>query len=226
MRRNLLSGPASDPSDGIIDAEFDEVTEDEAAHPTLPQRPPNYTIGEWLVDMHPAKAAVIVAILLATFIAFVMGVGQGRGSGDGPGLSVDTAASATTADQMLAEWSRHVTGQPSTSGFVLVDGSGAAGTSCDDGGGAHLLQFGRSGAKAPIISDFFSMQTAGSDIGVAGAFWFNNQTGELLVRNSHAVDLKRKKDWAVPDKIFQVGIGGDGTVQLDGVTYHFCVMTS
>lgn len=225
MSKLQLLGPGGEPGDGIEDAEFEEVTEREPHPKAPPQRPLDYTIREWLIDMHPAKAAVVVVIALLIFIGFVSAVSGPGSDADASADAIDTTAQSTTADQMLAEWSRHVTGQTGTSGFALVDGSGAAGTSCNDGDGTHLLQFGRSGAATPLISDFFSMQTAGADVGVGGAFWFDNQAEKLLVRNAHAVDLKRKKDWAVPDKVFDVAGGGDGTVQLDGVTYHFCVMT-
>lgn len=225
MRKLEFLGPAKDPVDGIEDAEFEEVVEGEQAPKPQPQRPPDYTITEWLIDMHPAKAAVVVVIALLVFVGFIGAITGPDGDADASAEVVDTTAQSTTADQMLAEWSRHVTGQTGTSGFALVDGSGAAGTSCNDGGGTHLLQFGQPGATTPLITDFFSMQQAGSDIGVAGAFWFNNQTNELLVRNAQAVDLKHSKDRAVPDEVFRITGGGDGTVQLDNTVYHFCVLT-
>lgn len=226
MSKALLTGPASDPDDGIIDAEFEDVIEDgpDIAKPQ-PSRAPDYTISEWLIDMHPAKAAVVVAIVIALFIAFVNAVSGSGANNDGSQEIGGATASAETADQMFAEWSRRVTGQPTTTGFQLVDGKGQAGTSCDEGDASHLLQFGQLGKETPILSDWFNMLTAGSDITVGGAFWFNKETNELLVRNAHAADLKHTKDWAVPDKIFHVTGGGDGTVQLDGVPYHFCVLT-
>lgn len=213
------------PREDIIDAEFEEIVADRQSADTKPQRPPDYTISEWLIDMHPAKAAIVVAVLLLVFIGFVQIVSGGGDADNAQQESGAVSAVPGAADQMLAGWSERVTGQPQTKGFNLVDGTGPAGSSCNEHGGSRLLQFGQSDETTPIVSDFFTMQLAGSEIAVGGAFWFDAATSELTIRNAHAVDLKRSKDEAIPDKIFKVSGGGDGTVQLDGVTYHYCVMT-
>lgn len=221
MSKILLTGPASDPDDGIVDAEFEEIAENGAPTQAQASRPPDYTIREWWGDMHPAKKAIGIVGALLVLIPFALYKPNGLSST--PDL-LNTTDPSTTAEKMLSEWTRYVTGEPKPM-LTLVNGDGLPGSNCSDGNPNRLIMFGgrvnptQTGGARP---DDFTILDPATNAGVEGRFWWDTQTNVIVVQDFHTPGDPARTKTTVPAKTLTVGKLRFNFVELDGISYHVC----
>ena len=198
------------PHDEIEDAEFEEVGE-----VTAPPATVGRTRQQHLRFNLIALGLAVLGLVLLMF--FLTSAEEPAASGPGPSMD---------AQQMLAEWSRQVTGQGDDAGLVLTDGPGAPGGPCDDRA-QQFLRFGGiniGGEKGILLYDAFAMGILEDSTMIQGAFWFDPSENTITIRNAEMFDLAGKPKRALPDSSVSVQPSGDGTLEFQGTKFHFCEM--
>lgn len=139
---------------------------------------------------------------------------------------VNTMAMGTTADQMLEEWSGVVTGKRSTSGFLLVNGSGSPGESCNAHEGKHLLKFGSmlGGQSGVPIPDYFGGTFLDIGAMVGGSYWYNNQDNILITRRLEMKQINGDGHKSLENGAEKIEALSPGIVTINGVRFHQCVL--
>lgn len=182
--------------------------------------------GGWWRDM-PVIGKGAVVLFGIFMLLQVIGINSPETGEAEVGETAATAPAETgpSADQMLADWSEFVTGEPGGGQFAITDGAGKPGEFCNGSDGKVGMQFGRipsgEGLRIPDYLYWFSVERSTVYI---GAFSFDPSTKRLS-----ALRLMEKRNGAEqgepsPDVSMAVEQISPGIVSVDGTQFHTCIL--
>lgn len=203
-------GTTYEPSEHIQEADFEEIDGD-----PIPQLP-KAKHRRFSITPKQALISGVIGLVLCSFISIISTPTDAPAPDKPPEIS---------AQQMLTEWTKLVTGTPSDRGFYLVNGSGNPGSSCNNRDGTQMIKFGGMalGKDTPLqIYDYFSMFMSETNTLIAGAFWFDRKTETLTVRNAGMFDPKGNAKGSLPDSTTDVLPMADGRLTYRDVKFHVC----
>jgi len=170
-----------------------------------------------------------VAVVLFGLFMFVSVIGMNipdPGETEGSDIGATSPAeTAPSADQMLADWSEFVTGEPGNGPVALIDGSGKPGEFCSGSDGKIGMQFGRATSDTGLrISDYFYWSDVGRSTSYIGAFSFDPATKRLSALRLMKVHTETDESEDVPDMVMTVEQISPGVVSVDGTQLHTCIL--
>lgn len=170
-----------------------------------------------------------VAVVLFGLFMFVMVIGMNipdPGETEGSDIGATSPAeTAPSADQMLADWSEFVTGEPGNGPFALIDGSGKPGEFCNGSDGKVGMQFGRAPSdKGLRIPDYFYWSDVGRSTSYIGAFSFDPATKRLSALRLMKMRTGTDEGEDAPDIVMTVEQISPGVVSVDGTQLHTCIL--
>lgn len=248
MSKLQLLGPAGEPSDGIEDAEFEEVdTERMTSRPVKPSRPPDYTISEWLAEMSDLKKLVLAGMIsgLGLFYLFLGLPHFARPSPVAADEPPAQAFSASTADGAGQTGSTNGAAAPMPLDFAqLVDPSLSPGSKFQiDSDSEALAGTDHRCNRRATFQYYFNQDLPGTFIGwfndpdspsaVAESGTFRVEAGQLYLHTTKATKVITGDDGStnetpVPDtelpieKNAPIAIDADGKIDLGGMKFRRC----
>lgn len=204
-----ISGPSQHPPAQIEDAAFVEI----GAEPT----PAAVKARRVRIRTVLGYAIVGIALLFIVDIAVHSDPRLETGSG--------VASDGVQAQQMLADWTRRVTGRVNDEGLILMDGPSPPGFTCRDPASNQFIRFGNlrlNEPKGPTLFNAFKMGFADQDNVIEGVFWFDPEASTITISNSALVDTHEKVVRELPDSSIKVTPHGNGVLEFRGVKFHVC----
>jgi hypothetical protein len=224
------SRPPSDNGHASYANSFDsDAHQGRGQRSTLGDPPPSNDrgFGGWWRDVPIVGKFIFVALGLILLLSMCS---HGDGSPDdasaSPAQAGQTAQATPSTEDMMSAWAGYALGERRTNVFPLVDGSGKPGEFCTSTNGKVTMIFGDRSPKAGVPQSFdqFARFDVATGMELRGRFWFDQANHKLTFR-----DLVRGRPFGsvsepAKDMTVEVQPVAPGIVQIDGATFHYCVL--
>lgn len=184
--------------------------------------------GGWWRDM--PRLGKIILIGVACFVLLNMCSPDSTVPDDSEqsasGEATSSAESAeSSADQMLADWSAFVTGDPDGGQFAITDGTGKPGEFCNGSDGKVGMQFGRIlSGEGLRIADYLYWSDVERSTSYIGAFSFDPSTKRLSALRLMEMRTGSEQGEPAPNVSMPVEQISPGIVSVDGTQFHTCIL--
>lgn len=223
-------------TDNIEDAEWEEIPDNNGklskrvepkgtshrATSPAPEASPKPTIGQ-KIKTWVKRVLIGLGALFVLLIVIGMLTPDPETESTAPAAAGD--AVAQSSDQMLSDWSEFAIGEARTTRFGLTDGSGTPGEFCSASDGETIMAFGPppSSDGEPKAYESFVRLDSAENTAANGSFQFNRADGTLVARGLSGRRLDNEEPVPVPDFTMKAEATPDGTVIIDGRTFHHCI---
>lgn len=192
--------------------------------------PPSPGAGGWWRDM-PLMGKIIIIGGAAILLLNMCSSGTSTPSEDLNVASTGTSSPEETgppsAEAMLSDLNEFVSGKASATDIAVTDGSGEVGEFCSASTGSAILSFGGSkmdGKPTGVFDYFYAYKVADGGTSTSGDFRFDRAAQQITVRSVTGSKSGSKEQASLPDLTMSISQVAPGTVVIDGVTYHSCVI--
>jgi hypothetical protein len=192
----------------------------------------NPTLGGWWRDLPPVGKVAIVGFACFLLLSVWMADGPSTaetesidGSGNAPAET--TATAAPSGEQMLSKLTEFITGSPGTADIAITDGDGKVGEFCSASSGSNVLSFGgthNDGKPTGVFDYYYEYRSAEGGMSNYGSYQFDHMSGTLSVHNVQHSRSGSKHTEPFPDLTMRLEQVSEGTVKVDGVSYHSCAI--
>jgi hypothetical protein len=185
------------------------------------------SFGRWWRDLPIVGKFIFVALGLILLLSMCShGDGAPDDASASPAQVGQTAQVAPSAEDMMSAWAGYALGERRANEFPLVDGSGKPGEFCSSDNGQAMMVFGDRSPKVGVPQSFdqFSRFDVATGMELRGRFWFDQANRKLTFR-----DLVRGRPFGsdsepAEDMTVEVQPVAPGIIQIDGTTFHYCVL--
>lgn len=185
--------------------------------------------GLWR-DMPLMGKAILVAFVVVLLLSMCS---SGTSSPDNPASPASSDAGAAAepaqaeAQAVLSDLTEFITGKPGSVDIAVTDGPGSVGEFCSATTGTTIMSFGGTkldGKSTGVFDYFYAYKGSDGGTSTSGTFSFDRTAQQIIVRSVTRSKSGSEAQTSLPDLTMAIRQIEPGTVLIDGVTYHTCVI--